>query len=1030
MLGTVSFETGIHTHAGIATQKGFVCSAIDRPRRRPMNLPRTRYRLFVGLVLLVVTGTLTPVASATASGAVSGRVSDAATGVGLIGITVELRNASGNFATSGITDSNGDYVTSGDLPTGTYFAIAFNSLDNSGYIIERYDDIVCTAYCDAAVGKPIAVTQGVTTTGIDFSLAKGQVISGVVTDAATGAGLGSVRIEILTANESWISNANTAPDGSFTSNFGLPAGTYFAHTLNVPGFVDQVYNGIDCAPHCIVVRGSPIVVPSGPGEVTGINFNLVRGGAISGSVTDVNTQSGLSGITVQAIDTNNSLVASATSSSDGTYLIEGIPAGLYQVATHNESRNYADELNDGSRYVDFCDRSSGSPVTVATDATTTGIDFALTPTNDATGTLSDDFNAGAIDQNIWDRTTFVRRLDAGALLTKLTQRGSKGGDTTSFANPDDPLSTGVPDQLARSIAADVRVDEVCNNGAHARARVTGFFYNDGTAGGGETGEVLAAISLRHNGKDLEVSYNLSRCLDWACNQWQDFVFERTTFGPAIIGQTHRLSIDFDGAIFTFKFDGQTALVDARMFSSAIIPSQYFKRTGSRHLGVGTRTVRVSGPHEGAYLMAHFDNVVVDGQSYDDFSGTHIDPSRWHTVEFGREIEQGRFRFSLSRRGSNDSNDLHFQNPDVVTSYEADVTVTHVHNVNAFARAQVTGYFYNDGTSGSDQAGEVQANIEIRDDGSALRPTFFVRRCDDDPCNQYTTFVFDDSTFGTVSLGETHRLGIHFESGKFTFRFDNQVEVFDAARFAPLAQPTQYHLRTGNRFKGISTRISGIDGPEEEAHIVAMFDNVVAPATINTDPDNDGKPTADDNCPTDANALQTDGDGDGVGDACDAFLGDSRGALDSDRDAMADEWEVVHGLDPSDDADALGDTDNDGLSNVDEFIFRTSLYDADTDGDGTGDIGDNCPTHSNPGQSDFDGDGAGNVCDLDDDGDGIPDAFEIVNNLDPLDPVDASGDLDGDGFTNLQEFKTGTDPNDRGSNAATVFLPILQMLFEK
>jgi len=61
---------------------------------------------------------------------------------------------------------------------------------------------------------------------------------------------------------------------------------------------------------------------------------------------------------------------------------------------------------------------------------------------------------------------------------------------------------------------------------------------------------------------------------------------------------------------------------------------------------------------------------------------------------------------------------------------------------------------------------------------------------------------------------------------------------------------------------------------------------------------------------------------------------------------------------------------------------------------------------------------------------MPDDFEIANGLKPLDPADASEDLDGDGFTNLQEFLAGTDPNDPASNSAFLILPILQMLFEE
>ena len=47
--------------------------------------------------------------------------------------------------------------------------------------------------------------------------------------------------------------------------------------------------------------------------------------------------------------------------------------------------------------------------------------------------------------------------------------------------------------------------------------------------------------------------------------------------------------------------------------------------------------------------------------------------------------------------------------------------------------------------------------------------------------------------------------------------------------------------------------------------------------------------------------------------------------------------------------------------------------------------------------------------LDTDGDGMTDAWEIANNLDPQDPADANTDADGDGMTNLAEYLAGTDP---------------------
>jgi hypothetical protein len=50
--------------------------------------------------------------------------------------------------------------------------------------------------------------------------------------------------------------------------------------------------------------------------------------------------------------------------------------------------------------------------------------------------------------------------------------------------------------------------------------------------------------------------------------------------------------------------------------------------------------------------------------------------------------------------------------------------------------------------------------------------------------------------------------------------------------------------------------------------------------------------------------------------------------------------------------------------------------------------------------------------VDSDKDGMPDAWEKQYGLNPNDPSDANGDLNGDGYTNIEKYINGIDPNTR------------------
>lgn len=370
-------------------------------------------------------------------GTISGTVRNQATATPLSGVTVQAYTRIGlavTFMGSASTNASGVYSIGG-LPTGTYQL--FTSTNQA--VNEIYDNLPCPGSCSSLdavnTGAPVSVVSGSTTGGKDFQLDPGGAISGTVTDAVSGAPLGSVTIQVYRQtgpnSGAFMSNGSSNAAGVFTVG-GLPSGSYFALASTVPAYVTEVFGGVPCS-FCtfeVVFTGTPIAVTAGS-TTTGRNFALDPAGSLSGTVTNSASASPLANVTVVAFTGGATprQVGSASTNAAGAFTMVGLPAGTLYVATNAgqyTNKVYNNVSCPGTSCSTAFMTTSGTPISVTGGAATSGINFALAPLATPPGapfSLSATATGGTV-QITWSAPT-----SGGAATSYVLEAGLSPGAT-------------------------------------------------------------------------------------------------------------------------------------------------------------------------------------------------------------------------------------------------------------------------------------------------------------------------------------------------------------------------------------------------------------------------------------------------------------------------------------------------------------------------------------------------------------------------------------------------------------------------
>jgi uncharacterized repeat protein (TIGR03803 family) len=207
-------------------------------------------------------------------------VHQAAAGIPLANVTVQILTAAGSVVASASTTAAGHYETGG-LPAGTYLVRTLNTL---GFKDALFSAVDCAPICEVTRGTPIVVTVGSTTAGIDFVL-ENRPASVLTVSRSSGAYGGTTslsatllawnspvvgRVVSFVVNGSPVGNAITDAAGVATisgvSLAAVDARTY-SNGVQASFAGDAAYQPISATADLVVAKRVPVVTWTAPAAI-------------------------------------------------------------------------------------------------------------------------------------------------------------------------------------------------------------------------------------------------------------------------------------------------------------------------------------------------------------------------------------------------------------------------------------------------------------------------------------------------------------------------------------------------------------------------------------------------------------------------------------------------------------------------------------------------------------------------------------------------------------------------------------------
>jgi len=289
---------------------------------------------------------------------------------GLPNVTVELLDASGASLRTTTTDADGAY--------------RFDNLPAGGFTVRTDPTTVPAGYGPTTPASiDLTLPEGGSIGTADFGdRPVGSVGDRVWRDDDGDdvqdegePGLPGVTVELRSEADALLASQATGPDGRYLLP-GLDAGTYFVRVLDATAPAgSQRTTPTDTRAATIPAGGSDVTLDFGyrpTGTVTGTVFRDGDGDGVRDA-----GEPPIGGIEIRLLTPAGVVVATTTTSPDGTYTFASVPVGDYLV-----------NVVEGNPRLDGLTRTTpGQPVavTVAADTPTPPVDFGYRPSQDVSG---------------------------------------------------------------------------------------------------------------------------------------------------------------------------------------------------------------------------------------------------------------------------------------------------------------------------------------------------------------------------------------------------------------------------------------------------------------------------------------------------------------------------------------------------------------------------------------------------------------------------------------------------------------------